>query len=105
VKYRQAKRGRDEKMANLERDLKQALINKEEIEDQLGKLDEMLPKKYLDNEVHNLLKSDYAAIKEQSDHMLANLEKLNSEKQITEDQYRLLKSEYHLINEDFEKPN
>lgn len=58
----------------------------------------MLPKKYLSDDVHNLLKSEYATITEQSENLLTNLEDLNSEQRITEGQYEILKNEYHLIN-------
>lgn len=85
-------------MANKEREMKLALINKEEIEGKLAKLEEMLPKEYLSDEVHDLLRSEYASIKEQSDRLLTNLEELNSSERIIDKEYVALKNEYNLIN-------
>ncbi len=86
-------------MVYKERELKLALINKEEIEDKLAKLEGMLPQKYLSDEIHESLRCEYATIKERSDYLLTNLEELNTERRITNDKYILLKNEYTLINE------
>ncbi len=58
----------------------------------------MLPKKYLNDEVHDLLRREYASIKEQSDRLLSNLEELNTSKRIIDKEYTALKHEYNLIN-------
>ena len=85
-------------MVHKERELKLALINKEEIEDKLAKLDDMLPKKYIRDDIHDLLRSEYASIKEQSDRLLTNLDELNSSKRIIDKEYTSLKNEYNIIN-------
>jgi len=85
-------------MVHKERELKLALINKEEIEDKLAKLDDMLPKRYLRDEIHELLSGEYASIKEQSDRLLTNLEELNSSERMIDKEYAALKNEYNLIS-------
>lgn len=85
-------------MVHKERELKLALINKEEIEDKLAKLDDMLPKRYLRDEIHESLRGEYASIKEQSDRLLINLEELNSSERMIDKEYASLKNEYNLIS-------
>jgi len=85
-------------MANKERELKISLINKEDAEDRLAKLDKMRSIKYLNDEVHDSLKGDYAIIKDRSDYLLTNLEELNSGLLVNRGQYDALKGEYYLIN-------
>ncbi len=86
-------------MVNREKDLKTALIEKEETENRLAKLEKMRSEKYLNDEVHESLKGEYAIIKDRSDYLTSNLEELKSSQLINQDQYNALKNEYASINE------
>jgi hypothetical protein len=85
-------------MANRERELKKALICKEEIEDRLAKLEKMRSIKYLNDEVYDVLKGEYDVIKDRSAYLLINLEELNSSQRVNRSQYDALKDAYYLID-------
>jgi hypothetical protein len=84
-------------MSNCERDLKNALLDREEAEDRLARLEKMRSRVYLNNELYESLKKDYSIIKNRSEFLTANIEDLKSRQLINQDQYEILKDEYALI--------